>query len=62
MRRNTIEELGMSGSWFHVMYVDAVGIIHPTDDRWPARATYEDGYGTYKIVEWPVRGEKRDNE
>ena len=57
--RQTIAELGMTGSWFHIMFVDSVGIAHPTDDRWPARATYEDGYGTYKIVEWPVRGEER---
>ena len=45
--RHTIAELEMTGSWFHVMLVDSVGIAHPTDDRWPARATYEDGYGTY---------------
>ena len=38
-------ELEMTGSWFHIMFVDSIGIAHPTDVRWPARATYEDGCG-----------------
>lgn len=55
-----LADLGMRGNWFHVMQVDAVGIAHPTDDRWAARAAYEDGYEAHKIVEWPTREVKDD--
>ena len=50
-----LKDIGMRGNWFHIMLIDAVGIAHHTDERWPTRATYADGYEAYKIVEWPER-------
>ena len=58
-RDKELKELNLKGSWYRVVWVDAVGIPHPTEERWGARAAKEAGYCAFEVVRWPAKDADR---